>query len=94
MIYSTDNGFHISQHRLLPGKNCPYEEDINVPMIIRGPGVDVGTVNVATSHTDMAATILTMAGAAIPAYLDGSAVPGVVAKPLTENFEHASIEVS
>ena len=38
-IYSTDNGFHISQHRLLPGKNLPFEEDINIPMIIRGPGI-------------------------------------------------------
>lgn len=28
IIYTSDNGFHISQHRLTPGKRCPYEEDV------------------------------------------------------------------
>ena len=93
IIYSTDNGFHISQHRLLPGKNCPYEEDINVPLIIRGPGLEPGsTVSVATSHTDLAPTILHMAQAHLPDYLDGAPVPAVDTNPLTENFEHAQIE--
>lgn len=93
VIYSSDNGFHISQHRLFPGKNCPYEEDINVPLIIRGPGIKAGsTVNVATSHTDIAPTILQMAQAKLPSYLDGAAVPLVDPKPAAQNFEHAQIE--
>ena len=93
IIYSTDNGFHISQHRLFPGKNCPYEEDINIPLIIRGPGLAANsTVSVATSHTDLAPTILQMAGAKLPSYLDGAAVPAIAPNPLTENFEHAQIE--
>ena len=94
IIYSTDNGFHLSQHRLFPGKNLPYEEDINIPLIIRGPGIAPGsTVSVATSHTDLAPTILHMAEAKnIPSYLDGTAVPGVTPDPLAENFEHAQIE--
>lgn len=92
IIYSTDNGFHISQHRLFPGKNCPYEEDINVPLIIRGPGIKPGTVNVSTTHTDLAPTILQIAQANLPSYLDGAAIPGIDPSPLNENFEHASIE--
>ena len=28
-------GFHIGNHRLPPGKRCPYEEDINIPLLIR-----------------------------------------------------------
>ena len=39
VIFSSDNGYHIGQHRLQPGKECGYEEDINIPLIIRGPGV-------------------------------------------------------
>ena len=93
IIYSADNGFHISQHRLYPGKNCPYEEDINVPLIIRGPNVAKGATNMlATTHTDLAPTILEMAGATLPDYLDGSPVPGVAAQPVAQNFEHAQIE--
>jgi Sulfatase len=93
IIYSSDNGFHISQHRLFPGKNCPYEEDINVPLIIRGPGIKANSqVGVATTHTDLAPTILRMANANIPNYLDGAPVPSVDNNPVAENFEHAQVE--
>lgn len=93
VIYSTDNGFHISQHRLFPGKNCPYEEDVNIPLLIRGPGIKPNiSTNATTSHTDLAATILYMAQAKIPDYLDGSPLPIVDPNPVVENFEHASIE--
>ncbi|KAJ6160400.1 hypothetical protein N7470_003796 [Penicillium chermesinum] len=42
VIFSTDNGYHLGQHRLQPGKNCGFETDINVPLIIRGPGTTSG----------------------------------------------------
>lgn len=62
-IYSTDNGFHISQHRMHPGKMCGLETDINIPMIIRGPGIEAGSKQSApSSHTDVAPTIMQLAG--------------------------------
>lgn len=76
IVYSSDNGFHIGQHRLQPGKSCGYEEDTHVPMIIRGPGVAKGYVtNMVTTHTDMAPTFLKMLGVAGPDDLDGRAFP-------------------
>jgi len=42
IIYSSDNGYHIGQHRMAPGKKCVFEENINVPLIIRGPKVAKG----------------------------------------------------
>ncbi|EFQ31015.1 sulfatase [Colletotrichum graminicola] len=42
VIFTSDNGFHTGQHRLKPGKTCSIEEDINVPFLIRGPGVPKG----------------------------------------------------
>ena len=39
VVYSSDNGYHIGQHRLQPGKSCGYEEDVNIPLIVRGPGI-------------------------------------------------------
>ncbi|KAF9893148.1 hypothetical protein FE257_012559 [Aspergillus nanangensis] len=63
IIYTSDNGFHIGHHRMAPGKRSPYEEDINVPMIIRGPGVGKGMdTDMVTSHVDLAPTIMNMAG--------------------------------
>ncbi|QDS69091.1 hypothetical protein FKW77_010126 [Venturia effusa] len=76
IIYSSDNGFHIGQHRLPPGKSCAYEEDINVPLIIRGPGVSPNsTTNIVTTHTDLAPTILKMIGAPTRPDFDGSPIP-------------------
>ncbi|KAI4907972.1 uncharacterized protein J4E92_011017 [Alternaria infectoria] len=63
LIYTTDNGFHISQHRLPPGKSCGIEEDINIPFFIRGPGVSKGAVmDIPSSHTDIVPTLFHLAG--------------------------------
>jgi N-acetylglucosamine-6-sulfatase len=76
LIFSTDNGYHISQHRLQPGKQCSYKEDINIPFLIRGPDVPRRHVSHAvTSHTDLAATFLKIAGAPERHDLDGDAIP-------------------
>ncbi|KAK4241186.1 alkaline-phosphatase-like protein [Achaetomium macrosporum] len=78
IFYTSDNGFHIGQHRLQPGKECGFEEDINVPLIVRGPGVPKGKVaEVVTSHVDLAPTLLRIAGVDLEGRddLDGEAVP-------------------
>ena len=62
VFYTTDNGYHISQHRLNPGKECGFEEDINIPLVVRGPGVPLGDAEVVTAHTDLAPTILKLVG--------------------------------
>lgn len=76
-LFSTDNGYHISQHRLAPGKECGFEEDINIPLIIRGPGVPQGEeTSIVTAHTDLAPTILKIAnGDWKRKDLDGSLIP-------------------
>lgn len=34
IIYTTDNGYHISQHSMHPGKECGFETDVHIPLII------------------------------------------------------------
>lgn len=76
VIYSSDNGYHIGQHRLPPGKECGYEEDVNVPLIVRGPNVPKGiTTDQVTSHTDLVPTILGLTGAQPRDDFDGAAIP-------------------
>lgn len=76
IFYTSDNGYHISQHRLNPGKECGFEEDINIPLIVRGPGVPIGESNVVTAHTDLAPTFLQLGGAKWGwGGLDGSPIP-------------------
>lgn len=99
VVYSSDNGFHIGQHRLQPGKSCGYEEDVNVPLIVRGPGVAAGYVadGVTTTHADLAPTFFDLLDIPARADFDGSAIP--VEKEKFEEVklagrrrEHAGIE--
>jgi arylsulfatase A-like enzyme len=98
IIYTSDNGYHIGQHRLQPGKECGFEEDINVPLIIRGPKVPQNHVTeVVTTHTDLAPTILNLVGGQFPsnASFDGAAIPITQQDMLaadTSRHEHVNVE--
>lgn len=112
IFFSTDNGYHLGQHRMQPGKNCGYgefkwsrlcfgldrtdlwlETDINVPLIVRGPGIGKNqTLDAITSHTDLAPTFLSLAGATREG-LDGKKIPTTVAASTADNrTEHVAIE--
>ncbi len=77
LVFSSDNGFHLGEHRLLVGKNTAYEEDIRVPLIVRGPGIPARQmVDHLAVNIDLAPTFAELAGAAVPAFVDGrSLVP-------------------
>ncbi|CAK7222642.1 hypothetical protein SCUCBS95973_004913 [Sporothrix curviconia] len=65
IFYTTDNGYHISQHRMNPGKECGFGTDIHIPLIVRGPGVGRGIKsNAVPAHTDLAPTCLNLASGA------------------------------
>jgi N-acetylglucosamine-6-sulfatase len=72
IFFTSDNGFHMGQHRLKPGKYTPYETDVHVPLLVRGPGVAAGSsTRAATSSVDFVPTIAELAGAALPFAVDG-----------------------
>jgi len=82
VIFSSDNGYHLGEHRLLFGKTKPYETDTRLPMYIRGPGIPKGEVRIhPTTHLDITATIADLAN--IPSYakqfpLDGKSFADVL----------------
>ncbi|KZZ95495.1 arylsulfatase precursor [Moelleriella libera RCEF 2490] len=76
IIYTSDNGYHIGQHRLPPGKTCNIDEDVNVPLVVRGPGVPAGReVAFPTSHTDIVPTLFVLAGLPLHEDFDGAPFP-------------------
>ncbi|GAA6007187.1 hypothetical protein JCM10207_001537 [Rhodosporidiobolus poonsookiae] len=78
IIYTADNGFEANAgHRRQPGKTLPYEEDINIPFVVRGPSVPRGAVDSSSVYSlaDLGATILHLAGAQADYEHDGAIVP-------------------
>lgn len=72
IIFLSDNGLKMGQHRFGISKGAPYEEDIRVPLIIRGPGVPAGVVrSELASMVDIASTLADMAGTAMAIPTDG-----------------------
>src|SRR6185437_855771 len=63
IVFSSDNGLHTGEYRLTPGKLTAFDTDINVPLVVTGPGVPVETASDAmTENTDLAETFTQMAG--------------------------------
>lgn len=72
IVFTSDNGFHMGEHRLTPGKNTAFDTDLRVPLLIRGPGVPAGrTIDALTANIDFAPTFAALAGIPTPDWVDG-----------------------
>jgi arylsulfatase A-like enzyme len=73
IFFTSDNGYHFGNHRLYPAaKETPYEEDIGVPLMVRGPAVPTGVPRQElVLNNDFAPTIAELAGASTPPFVDG-----------------------
>jgi N-acetylglucosamine-6-sulfatase len=82
IIFTSDNGFFLGQHRIPFGKYWPYEEAIRVPLIIRGPGIPEGVVRSSpVVNIDLAPTILDFAHAAPLRRMDGRSLIPLMQNP-------------
>lgn len=72
VIYTSDQGFYLGEHGWFD-KRWIYEESLKTPFVIRYPGViKPGTsVRNLVSNVDWAPTVLSLAGTAIPSYIQG-----------------------
>jgi N-acetylglucosamine-6-sulfatase len=75
IIFASDNGYHMGQHRLIGGKLTAYEEDAEIPLMVRGPGIAPGATRPhLVLNNDLAPTIADLAGADVPGTVDGRSI--------------------
>jgi N-acetylglucosamine-6-sulfatase len=93
IFFASDNGFHLGQHRMTQGKRTAYEEDIKVPLMVRGPGVPAGrALKHQVLNNDLAPTFARLAGVTPPPFVDGkSMVPLLDSSPPTASNWHTGI---
>jgi len=81
IFFTSDNGYHLGNHRQLAGKVAPYEEELRVTMIVRGPGVPAGkTVPNLAVNIDLAPTWADLAGVKPPDFVDGRSLVPLLGK--------------
>jgi arylsulfatase A-like enzyme len=93
IFFTSDNGFHMGQHRLRPQKATPYEEDVRVPLMVRGPGIPSGEMlsGYLAGNVDLAPTLAELAGVETPHFVDGRSLAALLRgeRPAPETWRQA-----
>jgi arylsulfatase A-like enzyme len=84
-VFTSDNGFHLGQFRMPAGKETAYDTDIHVPFIVRGPGVPRHRIcRFLFGNIDIAPTFGRLAGADVPAWVDGRSFVAQLHNPTSD----------
>ena len=77
LVFSSDNGLHTGEYRLMPGKLTAFDTDIHVPLVVVGPGVPAGRRTAAMAENiDLAKTFAAIGGTTMPS--DGHSLLGLI----------------
>ena len=92
VVFSSDNGFHLGEYRLPPGKMTAFDTDVHVPLVAAGPGIRAGqTVTEPAQNTDLCPTFEQLGGAAIPGDVDGQSLVPLLAGQRPPDWRTASV---
>ena len=78
LMFTSDNGYFLGEHRKRMGKKLPYEPSIRVPLVLTGPGVPTGVRYDPVKTPDLTATILDLADARPPHPADGRSLLWII----------------
>lgn len=82
IAFTSDHGFSLGEHRIKSSKRAPYEENIRVPLIIRGPDIPKGiTRDHLVNNLDLVASIVDWAEATPGVTLDGRSLKRAIQRP-------------
>ncbi|WP_285471566.1 sulfatase [Actinoplanes sp. NBRC 101535] len=87
VVFNSDNGYHLGEYRMASGKQTAYDTDVNVPLVVAGPGVQAGkTVDALVENIDLRATFADLAGSSAPADADGRSIKPLLAGEVPDQW--------
>ena len=79
VIFTSDNGYHMGEYSLTPGKQTPFDTDIHVPLVIVGPGIAPGkSIDAMTMNIDFYPTFAEWSGSPANPEVDGHSLAGLL----------------
>ncbi len=92
IVFSSDNGYHMGQHELMPGKQTAFTTDLTVPLVVTGPGVVPGRrIPQLAQNVDLAPTFLDLAHAPPLAHADGHTLTPLLAGQSPPDWRSAAL---
>lgn len=93
VLYTSDHGDMLGNHRLQMKNACAYKEVANVPLLIRhGAHSATGVVEHPASHIDFVPTVIDYMGLAIPKLLEGRSILPQICDPAVNTNEFVFTE--
>ncbi|MBN2293486.1 MAG: sulfatase-like hydrolase/transferase [Pirellulales bacterium] len=77
VVYTSDHGDMMGSHQLL-AKTVMYQESVQVPLLMRAPGVKPHVVRRPVSHIDLVPTLLSLVNYSIPSTLPGCSLAPLI----------------
>lgn len=82
IMFMSDQGYFLGEHRIAAGKGLAYEEAIRAPLIIRGPYISAGTIiDALVANIDLAPTIADIAAVNPQRTVDGRSLMPLIVNP-------------
>jgi N-acetylglucosamine-6-sulfatase len=81
VVLTSDNGFHLGQNGLGAGKGTAYRTDVQVPLLVVGPGVVPGERPQLTTNVDLAPTLEELAGLDPQRFRSGHSIVDTFTRP-------------
>ncbi|MFL6073338.1 MAG: sulfatase [Mycobacteriales bacterium] len=92
LVFSSDNGYHMGEYRLNPGKMTAFDTDVRVPLVVAGPHVPAGrTRTEPVENVDLTPTFLGLGGAPAPADVDGHSLLPLLRGAATPGWRDAAL---
>jgi arylsulfatase A-like enzyme len=93
VVFSSDNGYMLGEHRIPAGKVVHYEASSRVPLMIRGPGFPAGAVRPQlVANIDLAPTLADLADTTPGRTVDGRSLLPLAASPTTWPTRNLALE--
>jgi N-acetylglucosamine-6-sulfatase len=92
IFFSSDNGYHMGDHRLVSGKMTAFETDIRVPLVVTGPGVAAGkSVARIAQNIDLFPTFVRLGRASVPPSVDGETLEPLLGNQVVPVWRDAAL---
>ena len=91
IVFSSDNGYHMGQYHLRPGKMTAFDTDIEVPLIASGPDIAHRTITAPAENIDLRSTFDAIAHTSPPRNVDGHSLLGLLGGTTPHSWRNGSL---